>query len=221
MMENKIFRWIAFAVSAVLAVVAIFAHTFSGFLCFAVSAFVLIPVNRLFEKLDGELDPKYRKRATAITAGIFLVCGLLAFTTAGSHSSSQKSDSTTTTAISTTATTEATTTQTTTSTTKATTSTTTTTTEATTTTAETTTVAPTEPPTEAPTNPPAPVQEEVPAEQPVANTFTYVINTSSGKFHYPSCSSAKRISDENRREYTGTRDELIAQGYDPCERCNP
>lgn len=224
MMENKIFRWIAFAVSAVLAVVAIFAHTFSGFLCFAVSAFVLIPVNRLFEKLDGELDPKYRKRATAITAGIFLVCGLLAFTTAGSHSSSQKSDSTTTTAISTTATTEATTTQTTTSTTKATTSTTTTTTtttEATTTTAETTTVAPTEPPTEAPTDPPAPVQEEVPAEQPVANTFTYVINTDSRKFHYPSCSSAKRISDENRSEYTGTRDELIAQGYDPCERCNP
>lgn len=198
MMENKIFRWIAFAVSAVLAVVAIFAHTFSGFLCFAVSAFVLIPVNRLFEKLDGELDPKYRKRATAITAGIFLVCGLLAFTTAGSHSSSQKLDSTTTTAISTTATTEATT-------------------KATTTTAETTTVAPTE----APTDPPAPVQEEVPAEQPAANTFTYVINTNSGKFHYPNCSSAKKISDENRSEYTGTRDELIAQGYDPCERCNP
>ena len=34
MMENKTFRWIAFAVSAVLAVIAIFAHTFSGFLCF-------------------------------------------------------------------------------------------------------------------------------------------------------------------------------------------
>ena len=39
MMENKTFRWIAFAVSAVLAVIAIFAHTFSGFLCFAVAAF--------------------------------------------------------------------------------------------------------------------------------------------------------------------------------------
>ena len=53
MMENKTFRWIAFAVSAVLAVIAIFAHTFSGFLCFAVAAFILIPVNRLFEKLDS------------------------------------------------------------------------------------------------------------------------------------------------------------------------
>lgn len=221
MMENKTFRWIAFAVSAVLAVIAIFAHTFSGFLCFAVAAFIFIPVNRLFEKLDSELDSKYRKRATAITAGIFLVCGLLAFTTAGSHTSSQKPDSTATTT--TTAVTTTTAAETTTTTTKATT-TTTTTTEATATAAETTTAAtepPTEAPTEAPTAPPAPVQEEAPAEQPAENTRTYVINTNTGKFHYPSCSSAKRISDANRSEYTGTRDDLIAQGYAPCERCNP
>ena len=211
MMENKTFRWIAFAVSAVLAVIAIFAHTFSGFLCFAVAAFILIPVNRLFEKLDSELDPKYRKRATAITAGIFLVCGLLAFTTAGSHTtSSQKKDSTVTTT--TTVVTTTTAAETTTTTTKATTTTTTTTTESTTTAAETTTAA---------TEPPAPAQEETPAEQPAENTRTYVINTNTGKFHYPSCSSAKRISDANRSEYTGTRDDLIAQGYDPCERCNP
>lgn len=222
MMENKTFRWIAFAVSAVLAVIAIFAHTFSGFLCFAVAAFIFIPVNRLFEKLDSELDPKYRKRATAITAGIFLVCGLLAFTTAGSHTtSSQKKDSTVTTT--TTAVTTTTAAETTTTTTKATT-TTTTTTEATTTAAETTTAAtepPTEAPTEAPTDPPAPAQEETPAEQPAANVFTYVINTDSGIFHYPSCSSAKRISDANRSEYTGTRDDLIAQGYSPCGNCDP
>lgn len=212
MMENKTFRWIAFAVSAVLAVIAIFAHTFSGFLCFAVAAFILIPVNRLFEKLDSELDLKYRKRATAITAGIFLVCGLLAFTTAGSHaSSSQEPDSTATTT--TTAVTTTTATETTTTTTKATTTTTTTTTtEATTTAAETTTAA---------TEPPAPAQEETPAEQPAGNTRNYVINTNTGKFHYPSCSSAKRISDANRSEYNGTREDLIAQGYTPCERCNP
>lgn len=212
MMENKTFRWIAFAVSAVLAVIAIFAHTFSGFLCFAVAAFILIPVNRLFEKLDSELDPKYRKRATAITAGIFLVCGLLAFTTAGSHTtSSQEPDSTATTT--TTAVTTTTAAETTTTTTKATTTTTTTTTtEATTTAAETTTAA---------TEPPAPAQEETPAEQPAANVFTYVINTGSGIFHYPSCSSAKRISDANRSEYTGTRDDLIAQGYSPCGNCDP
>lgn len=161
MMENKTFRWIAFAVSAVLAVIAIFAHTFSGFLCFAVAAFIFIPVNRLFEKLDSELDPKYRKRATAITAGIFLVCGLLAFTTAGSHTtSSQKKDSTVTTT--TTVVTTTTAAETTTTTTKATTTTTTTTTEATTTAAETTTAA---------TEPPAPAQEETPAEQPAATAI--------------------------------------------------
>lgn len=211
MMENKTFRWIAFAVSAVLAVIAIFAHTFSGFLCFAVATFILIPVNRLFEKLDSELDPKYRKRATAITAGIFLVCGLLAFTTASSHtSSSQEPDNTATTT--TTAVTTTTAAETTTTTTKATTTTTTSTTEATTTAAETTTAA---------TEPPAPAQEETPAEQPAANVFTYVINTDSGIFHYPSCSSAKRISDANRSEYTGTRDDLIAQGYSPCGNCDP
>lgn len=219
MMENKTFRWIAFAVSAVLAVIAIFAHTFSGFLCFAVAAFIFIPVNRLFEKLDSELDPKYRKRATAITAGIFLVCGLLAFTTAGSHaSSSQEPDSTATTT--TTAVTTTTAAETTTTTKATTTTTTTTTTEATTTAAETTTAA-TEPPTEAPTEPPAPAQEEAPAEQPAGNTRNYVINTGSGIFHYPSCSSAKRISDANRSEYTGTRDDLIAQGYSPCGNCDP
>ena len=213
MMENKTFRWIAFAVSAVLAVIAIFAHTFSGFLCFAVAAFIFIPVNRLFEKLDSELDPKYRKRATAITAGIFLVCGLLAFTTAGSHTSSSQepySTATTTTTVVTTTTAAETTTTTTKATT--TTTTTTTTTEATTTAAETTTAA---------TEPPAQAQEETPAEQPAANVFTYVINTGSGIFHYPSCSSAKRISDANRSEYTGTRDDLIAQGYSPCGNCDP
>lgn len=226
MMENKMFRWIAFAVSAVLAVIAIFAHTFSGFLCFAVAAFIFIPVNRLFEKLDSELDPKYRKRATAITAGIFLVCGLLAFTTAGSHTtSSQKKDrtvTTTTTVVTTMTTTETTTTtKATTSTTKATTTTATTTTTEATTTAVETTMAATEPPTEAPTEPPAPAQEETPAEQPAANVFTYVINTNTRKFHYPSCSKAKKISDANRSEYNGTRDDLIAQGYEPCKICNP
>lgn len=52
-------------------------------------------------------------------------------------------------------------------------------------------------------------------------THTYIINTNSGKFHLESCSGAKRIKEENRREYSGTRQELISQGYDPCGMCNP
>ena len=50
---------------------------------------------------------------------------------------------------------------------------------------------------------------------------TYVLNTNTHKFHYPSCSSADDIKASNRQEYTGSRDDLIAQGYVPCKRCNP
>lgn len=52
-------------------------------------------------------------------------------------------------------------------------------------------------------------------------TDSYVLNTSSMKFHLPSCSSVDTISDKNREDYTGTKDELINQGYQPCKRCNP
>lgn len=50
---------------------------------------------------------------------------------------------------------------------------------------------------------------------------TYIINTNTGKFHEPSCRSVKRMNDSNKKEYTGSRDDLIAQGYDPCKNCNP
>ena len=50
---------------------------------------------------------------------------------------------------------------------------------------------------------------------------TYILNTSSHKFHYPDCGSANKISAENRGEYTGSREDLIAQGYSPCGNCDP
>ena len=49
----------------------------------------------------------------------------------------------------------------------------------------------------------------------------YVLNTNTHKFHDPSCSAVEKISAKNRREYTGTREALIAAGYDPCKICNP
>lgn len=49
----------------------------------------------------------------------------------------------------------------------------------------------------------------------------YVLNTSSKKFHRPDCSSVDSMSGKNRQEYHGTREELIAQGYEPCGSCNP
>lgn len=49
----------------------------------------------------------------------------------------------------------------------------------------------------------------------------YVVNTNTGKFHYPWCSSVNQMKDSNKWLYTGTRDELINNGYKPCQRCNP
>lgn len=49
----------------------------------------------------------------------------------------------------------------------------------------------------------------------------YVLNTNTHRFHYPGCSSADRISAENRSDFIGSRSELIAAGYSPCGRCDP
>ena len=49
----------------------------------------------------------------------------------------------------------------------------------------------------------------------------YVLNTKSGKFHLPDCTGVETMSDANRQDYTGSREDLIAQGYDPCGICNP
>ena len=50
---------------------------------------------------------------------------------------------------------------------------------------------------------------------------TYILNTNSKKFHYPDCSSVSQMSESNKEEYTGTREELIEMGYEPCGNCNP
>lgn len=50
---------------------------------------------------------------------------------------------------------------------------------------------------------------------------TYILNTNTHKFHYPSCSSVKDMKDWNMKTYTGLRDDLIAQGYEPCSQCKP
>ena len=51
--------------------------------------------------------------------------------------------------------------------------------------------------------------------------ITYVLNTNTRKFHYPRCGSVSTIKDKNRQDVTWSRDEVIARGYDPCQRCNP
>lgn len=50
---------------------------------------------------------------------------------------------------------------------------------------------------------------------------SYVLNTSSHKFHLPECDGATTMDSSNRRDVTATRGELIAEGYKPCGSCNP
>lgn len=54
-----------------------------------------------------------------------------------------------------------------------------------------------------------------------AEEATYIINVNSRKFHTPDCSDTDRISESNKAEYSGDREELIEMGYDPCKKCNP
>ena len=53
------------------------------------------------------------------------------------------------------------------------------------------------------------------------NAQTYVLNTNTKKFHYPNCSSVKKMKDKNRKDVTDTRENIIESGYDPCKKCNP
>ena len=69
-----------------------------------------------------------------------------------------------------------------------------------------------------------PVVEETPPETapPVEdNGRDYVLNTNTKKFHYPSCSSVSDIKPSNRKDFHGTRDEVINKGYKSCGRCHP
>ena len=77
---------------------------------------------------------------------------------------------------------------------------------------------PTPEPTATPTPEPTPepvVEEQQPIEQ------HYIINTNTGKFHYPTCRSINRMKEKNKLEFTGTRDDVLARGYSPCMICNP
>ena len=54
-----------------------------------------------------------------------------------------------------------------------------------------------------------------------ATKQNYVLNTNTKKFHKPSCRSVKQTSEKNKKEVKDTRDNIIADGYDPCKICNP
>ena len=49
----------------------------------------------------------------------------------------------------------------------------------------------------------------------------YVLNTSTMKFHYPSCSSVEKMAEHNKEYVETSREELIEKGYSPCGNCEP
>ena len=57
--------------------------------------------------------------------------------------------------------------------------------------------------------------------EPSDGDVTYILNPSSHKFHYPDCAGVANMSDANKETYTGSREDLIAQGYEPCGQCKP
>ena len=61
-----------------------------------------------------------------------------------------------------------------------------------------------------------------PPEEPAAPAGShYIGNANTKKFHYPDCSSVKQMKESNKVELSGTRDEIISMGFEPCKRCNP
>lgn len=49
----------------------------------------------------------------------------------------------------------------------------------------------------------------------------YVANKNTFKFHYPDCESVGKMSEKNKLYLNGTREEIAAQGYEPCGGCRP
>lgn len=50
---------------------------------------------------------------------------------------------------------------------------------------------------------------------------TYILNTNTKKFHLPECSSVSQTKSENKKEFTGDRQQLINENYEPCSVCKP
>ena len=65
-------------------------------------------------------------------------------------------------------------------------------------------------------------QEELSEEHLSEETEgTYILNTNTHRFHYPSCDNVNDMKDKNKETSTESREKLIEEGYLPCGRCKP
>lgn len=53
------------------------------------------------------------------------------------------------------------------------------------------------------------------------NARKYTLNTFEKTFHYPSCEYGKDTASQYKEDAVATRQELLDQGYSPCEKCEP
>lgn len=76
-------------------------------------------------------------------------------------------------------------------------------------------------PSQTPSSVPTPIPEPDRDSNSAAPDTTYILNTNTKKFHRPGCHDVKRMSEENTVAFSGARADVIAQGYDPCQKCHP
>ena len=83
----------------------------------------------------------------------------------------------------------------------------------------------TTPPTTKPpeTEPPQTTEPTEDTQPPTTedHSVDYIINKNSGLFHEPDCGAVENMNPKNKQEYSGTKEELIEQGYTPCGWCKP
>lgn len=70
---------------------------------------------------------------------------------------------------------------------------------------------------------PAQPEESVPAGEAAGEgeEVAYVLNLRSRKFHYPDCKGVAAMSEKNKALFTGSREELLERGFEPCGQCKP
>ena len=49
----------------------------------------------------------------------------------------------------------------------------------------------------------------------------YILNIRSNRFHKPECTGIRDMAEKNRVDYYGSRDLLLATGFQPCRLCKP
>lgn len=53
------------------------------------------------------------------------------------------------------------------------------------------------------------------------NIITFVIDRRTGLFHRPECEEVEKITSVNRQNFYGSKDDALAQTWQPCTICKP